>query len=197
MLREQVSQKTPLGVEAKKIMDAGGLVSDDIMVGMIRDQLENNKQCKNGCVFRALLLLSLLLVDMYVDMFVVQLRARRVPAHGPASREARRDALLAERSARLGRRADHRRPIAHLTHHWPPDPPRQRAHLSQGIQVRSSRPFFPPPLNFTWFRVFFFPFCLFLAPPRPRAHPHFPLPAQPTEEANDGRCLRRTADPAL
>ena len=50
MLREQVAAKTPLGVEAKKIMDMGGLVSDDIMVGMIRDQLENNKQCKNGCV---------------------------------------------------------------------------------------------------------------------------------------------------
>ena len=48
MLREQVSKKTSLGVEAKKIMDAGGLVSDDIMVGMIRDQLENNKSCKNG-----------------------------------------------------------------------------------------------------------------------------------------------------
>ncbi|KAF9501122.1 adenylate kinase [Pleurotus eryngii] len=48
MLREQVAQKTPLGVEAKKIMDAGGLVSDDIMVGIIKDQLENNKACKNG-----------------------------------------------------------------------------------------------------------------------------------------------------
>ena len=48
MLRDQVAQKTPLGVEAKKIMDAGGLVSDDIMVGMIKDQLENNKSCKNG-----------------------------------------------------------------------------------------------------------------------------------------------------
>ncbi|KAK7037538.1 adenylate kinase [Paramarasmius palmivorus] len=50
MLREQVAQKTPLGVEAKKIMDAGGLVSDDIMVNMIKDQLENNKACKNGFV---------------------------------------------------------------------------------------------------------------------------------------------------
>ena len=48
MLREQVAKKTALGVEAKKIMDAGGLVSDDIMVGMIRDQLENNQACKNG-----------------------------------------------------------------------------------------------------------------------------------------------------
>jgi len=50
MLREQIAQKTPLGVEAKKIMDAGGLVSDEIVVGMIRDQLENNKACKNGFV---------------------------------------------------------------------------------------------------------------------------------------------------
>lgn len=48
MLREQVQQKTPLGIEAKKIMDAGGLVSDDIMVNMIKDQLDNNKSCKNG-----------------------------------------------------------------------------------------------------------------------------------------------------
>ncbi|KAF8626364.1 hypothetical protein AX15_005015 [Amanita polypyramis BW_CC] len=50
MLREQVQKKTPLGLEAKKIMDAGGLVSDDIMVGMIKQQLENNKVCKNGFV---------------------------------------------------------------------------------------------------------------------------------------------------
>lgn len=48
MLRDQVQKQTQLGKEAKKIMDAGGLVSDDIMVGMIKDQLENNKTCKNG-----------------------------------------------------------------------------------------------------------------------------------------------------
>jgi adenylate kinase len=50
LLRDQVERKTPLGVEAKKIMDSGGLVSDDIVVGMIKDQLENNKTCKNGFV---------------------------------------------------------------------------------------------------------------------------------------------------
>ncbi|RXW13207.1 hypothetical protein EST38_g12649 [Candolleomyces aberdarensis] len=50
MLRDQVEKKTPLGIEAKKIMDAGGLVSDDIMVNMIKEQLENNKGCKNGFV---------------------------------------------------------------------------------------------------------------------------------------------------
>ncbi len=48
MLRDQVGKKTPLGVEAKKIMDAGGLVSDDIVVKMIKEQLENNLSCKNG-----------------------------------------------------------------------------------------------------------------------------------------------------
>ncbi|KAG8744591.1 adenylate kinase [Ceratobasidium sp. 428] len=50
MLREQVAKKTELGVEAKKIMDSGGLVSDDIMVNMIKDQLQNNKDCKNGFI---------------------------------------------------------------------------------------------------------------------------------------------------
>jgi len=50
MLREQVAKKTALGLEAKKIMDSGGLVSDEIMVGMIKEQLEKNKECKNGFV---------------------------------------------------------------------------------------------------------------------------------------------------
>lgn len=48
MLREQVVQKTPLGIEAKKIMDAGGLLPDEIMVNMIKDQLETNPECKSG-----------------------------------------------------------------------------------------------------------------------------------------------------
>jgi adenylate kinase len=50
MLRAQVTKKTALGREAKKIMDAGGLVSDEIMVNMIKSELENNQECKNGCV---------------------------------------------------------------------------------------------------------------------------------------------------
>lgn len=48
MLRAQVAKKTDLGREAKKIMDAGGLVSDEIMVNMIKSELENNKECQNG-----------------------------------------------------------------------------------------------------------------------------------------------------
>lgn len=48
MLRSQVAKKTTLGREAKKIMDAGGLVSDDIVIGMIKEELDNNKECKGG-----------------------------------------------------------------------------------------------------------------------------------------------------
>ena len=48
MLRSQVAKKTELGKEAKKIMDQGGLVSDEIMIGMIKSELENNSECKNG-----------------------------------------------------------------------------------------------------------------------------------------------------
>ncbi|KAA1102784.1 adenylate kinase [Puccinia graminis f. sp. tritici] len=50
MLRDQVSKGTPLGKEAKKIMDSGGLVSDEIMVNMIKDQLESNKDCAKGFI---------------------------------------------------------------------------------------------------------------------------------------------------
>jgi adenylate kinase len=48
MLRAQVAKKTDLGREAKKIMDQGGLVSDEIMVNMIKSELDNNTECKNG-----------------------------------------------------------------------------------------------------------------------------------------------------
>jgi adenylate kinase len=50
MLRSQVAKKTPLGKEAKKIMDQGGLVSDEIVIGMIKAELETNQECKGGYV---------------------------------------------------------------------------------------------------------------------------------------------------
>ncbi|KAK5038145.1 adenylate kinase [Exophiala sideris] len=50
MLRAQVAKKTPLGREAKKIMDQGGLVSDDIMINMIKNELETNRECANGFI---------------------------------------------------------------------------------------------------------------------------------------------------
>ncbi|KAK2873434.1 adenylate kinase [Arthroderma sp. PD_2] len=50
MLRSQVSRQTELGKEAKKIMDQGGLVSDEIMVNMIKNELESNKECHKGFI---------------------------------------------------------------------------------------------------------------------------------------------------
>ncbi len=47
MLRAAVRAGTPLGVEAKKVMDAGGLVSDDIILGLIKERIAQD-DCKNG-----------------------------------------------------------------------------------------------------------------------------------------------------
>jgi len=47
MLRAAVKEGTPLGVEAKKIMDAGQLVSDQIMLGLIKERIVFD-DCKNG-----------------------------------------------------------------------------------------------------------------------------------------------------
>jgi adenylate kinase len=40
MLRAAVKAGTPLGVDAKKVMDAGGLVSDDVIVGLVKARLK-------------------------------------------------------------------------------------------------------------------------------------------------------------
>ena len=50
MLRAAVKAGTPLGIEAKKVMDAGGLVSDDIIIGLVKDRLQQ-PDCKNGYLF--------------------------------------------------------------------------------------------------------------------------------------------------
>lgn len=47
MLRAAVKAGTPLGLEAKKVMAAGGLVSDDIILGLIKERLANS-DCANG-----------------------------------------------------------------------------------------------------------------------------------------------------
>ncbi len=50
MLRAAVKAGTPLGLEAKKVMDAGGLVSDDIIIGLVKDRLKQS-DCANGYLF--------------------------------------------------------------------------------------------------------------------------------------------------
>lgn len=50
MLRAAVKAGTPLGIEAKKVMDAGGLVSDEIIIGLVKDRLLQD-DCKSGYLF--------------------------------------------------------------------------------------------------------------------------------------------------
>lgn len=50
MLRAAVKAGTPLGLEAKKVMDAGGLVSDSIIIGLVKDRLKE-ADCANGYLF--------------------------------------------------------------------------------------------------------------------------------------------------
>jgi adenylate kinase len=50
MLRAAVAAGTPLGIEAKKVMDSGGLVSDEIIIGLVKDRLKQ-PDCANGYLF--------------------------------------------------------------------------------------------------------------------------------------------------
>jgi len=50
MLRAAIKAGTELGMAAKKVMDAGGLVSDDIMIGLVKDRLQAS-DCANGYLF--------------------------------------------------------------------------------------------------------------------------------------------------
>jgi adenylate kinase len=50
MLRAAVKAGTPLGIEAKKVMDAGGLVSDEIILGLVKERIAE-PDCKNGFLF--------------------------------------------------------------------------------------------------------------------------------------------------
>ena len=49
MLRAAVAAKTPIGIKAKDVMDSGGLVSDDIVVGIIKDRIAES-DAKNGFI---------------------------------------------------------------------------------------------------------------------------------------------------
>jgi adenylate kinase len=50
MLRAAVKAGTPLGIEAKKVMDSGGLVSDDIIIGLVKERIAQ-PDCANGFLF--------------------------------------------------------------------------------------------------------------------------------------------------
>ena len=50
MLRAAVKAGTPLGIEAKKVMDAGQLVSDALIINLVKERLTDN-DCANGYLF--------------------------------------------------------------------------------------------------------------------------------------------------
>jgi adenylate kinase len=50
MLRAAVKAGTPLGVQAKKVMDAGGLVSDDLIINLVKERI-NQADCAKGFLF--------------------------------------------------------------------------------------------------------------------------------------------------
>lgn len=49
MLRSAVKAQTPLGIKAKEIMESGGLVSDELVLGIVRDRLAQS-DCDYGFV---------------------------------------------------------------------------------------------------------------------------------------------------
>ena len=50
MLRAAIKAGSELGIAAKKVMDAGGLVSDDIIIGLVQERLKQD-DCANGYLF--------------------------------------------------------------------------------------------------------------------------------------------------
>jgi len=50
MLRAAVKAGTPMGLAAKKVMDSGGLVSDEIILGLVKERIQQ-ADCKNGFLF--------------------------------------------------------------------------------------------------------------------------------------------------
>ena len=53
MLRAAVKAGSPLGIEAKKVMDAGGLVSDDLIINLVKERITQS-DCAEGFLFDGL-----------------------------------------------------------------------------------------------------------------------------------------------
>ena len=109
MLRAAVKAGTPLGIEAKKVMDAGGLVSDEIIIGLVQDRLKQ-PDCANGYLF---------------DGFPA-------PSRRPTPSGRRRQAGLC--GGNRGSRGRH-----HRTHERTPRAPAQRPQLPRALQPAQGR----------------------------------------------------------
>ena len=50
MLRAAIKAETPLGLEVKDVMASGGLVSDELIIALVRERVEQS-DCQNGFLF--------------------------------------------------------------------------------------------------------------------------------------------------
>ncbi len=50
MLRKAIADESPIGVQVKQVMESGGLVSDDIILQLVKDRISQD-DCKNGYLF--------------------------------------------------------------------------------------------------------------------------------------------------
>ncbi|MBC8055150.1 MAG: adenylate kinase [Rhizobiales bacterium] len=98
MLRAAVKAGSDMGVAAKKVMDAGGLVSDDIIIGLVKERIAE-ADCANGFLFdgfprtipqadamkQAGVLLDVVLeIDVPDEAIIERMSGRRV--HAPSGR---------------------------------------------------------------------------------------------------------------
>lgn len=82
LLREQMKQGTELGKKVSEIMNAGGLVSDEIVSAMLAERIKAD-DCKNGYILdgyqemylrqKVLMLLQVLLIRLFVLMLMITL----------------------------------------------------------------------------------------------------------------------------
>jgi adenylate kinase len=94
MLRAAVKASTPLGTAAKKVMDAGQLVSDDIIIGLVKERLRQ-QDCAGGYLFdgfprtipqaesmkaASVLIDYVLEIDVPDDEIITRMSGRRVHA---------------------------------------------------------------------------------------------------------------------
>ena len=98
MLREAVEAETDLGLEAKALMDAGILVSDEVIVGLVEDRI-SKEDCKSGFLFdgfprtipqaqalvdRDIFIDAVVVIDVPDEEFIERMSGRRV--HLPSGR---------------------------------------------------------------------------------------------------------------
>lgn len=99
IFRKNISEKTPLGVEAKGYMDSGQLVPDELTINLVKDRL-THEDCKNGFMLdgfprtvkqaealdaflkeRNIDIDAALLIDAPKDLIIERMTGRRVCSH--------------------------------------------------------------------------------------------------------------------